>query len=193
MGGEILSEEEHSLGGLLTCKSRDLRQADWVLNLSHKRVSLPYIIFPGGSAGKDSACKAEDPNSIPVSGGSPREGHDNPLQYSCLENPHGQRSLAGYSPWGRKESDAMEQLSTAQHNFSTELPAFGIPPSLKFHLPWKIGSVGTNGPILKDNNPQMPSSNCQLHTDKCSPVCRSPHHSLQASSSTFPVGALEAF
>ena len=33
------------------------------------------------------------------------EGNGNPLQYSCLENPHGQRSLAGYSPWGRKESD----------------------------------------------------------------------------------------
>ena len=37
------------------------------------------------------------------------EGHGNPLQYSCLENPHGQRSLAGYSP--RKESDTTEQLS----------------------------------------------------------------------------------
>ena len=35
-----------------------------------------------------------------------------PLQYSCLENPHGQRSLAGYSPWVRKESDMTEQLST---------------------------------------------------------------------------------
>ena len=31
-----------------------------------------------------------------------------PLQYSCLENPHGQRSLAGYSPWGCKESDMTE-------------------------------------------------------------------------------------
>ena len=28
----------------------------------------------------------------------PGEGHGNPLQYSCLENPHGQRSLGGYSP-----------------------------------------------------------------------------------------------
>ena len=36
----------------------------------------------------------------------------NPLQYSCLENPHGQRNLAGYSPWGRKESDSTERLST---------------------------------------------------------------------------------
>ena len=88
-----------------------------MLNLSHKQVLLLYIIFPGGSAGKESACKAGDPSSIPVSGGSPREGHDNPLQYSCLENPHGQRSLASYSPWGRKESDATEQLSIAQHNF----------------------------------------------------------------------------
>ena len=33
------------------------------------------------------------------------EGIDNPLQYSCLENPHGQRSPAGYSPWGCKELD----------------------------------------------------------------------------------------
>ena len=40
-------------------------------------------------------------------------GHgNNPLQYSCLENPQGQRSLAGYSLWGRKESDTTEQLST---------------------------------------------------------------------------------
>ena len=37
------------------------------------------------------------------------------LQYSCLENPHGQRRLAGYSPRGRKESDTTEQLS--KHNF----------------------------------------------------------------------------
>ena len=47
------------------------------------------------------------------------EGNGNPLQHSCLENPHGQRSLVGYSPWGRKESDTTEQLSTAQHNMFT--------------------------------------------------------------------------
>ena len=51
---------------------------------------------------------------IPGSGRSPGGGHGNPLQYSCLENPHGQRSLAGYSPWGHKESDTTEQPST-QH------------------------------------------------------------------------------
>ena len=38
------------------------------------------------------------------------------LQCSCLENPHGQRNLVGYSPWGCKESDTTEQLSIA-HSF----------------------------------------------------------------------------
>ena len=48
--------------------------------------------------------------------GSPGEGHGNPLQYSCLENPHGQRNLADYSPWDHKESDKAEQLSIIQYN-----------------------------------------------------------------------------
>ena len=59
--------------------------------------------FPESSVGKESTCNAEDPSSIPGSGKSPGGGNGNPLQYSCLENPHGQRSLAGYGPWGRKE------------------------------------------------------------------------------------------
>ena len=43
--------------------------------------------FPYSSIGKESACNAEDPVSIPGSGRSPGEGNGNPLQYSCLENP----------------------------------------------------------------------------------------------------------
>ena len=39
-------------------------------------------------------------------------GQDNPLLYSCLENPRGQRSLAGYGPWGCKESDTTERQHT---------------------------------------------------------------------------------
>ena len=42
--------------------------------------------FPGGSVGKESTCNAGDLGSIPRSGRSPREGNDNPLQYSCREN-----------------------------------------------------------------------------------------------------------
>ena len=48
---------------------------------------------------------------IPGLGRSPGEGNGNPLYYSCLGNPMGQRSLAGYSPWGYKESDMMEELT----------------------------------------------------------------------------------
>ena len=55
---------------------------------------------PGGSDYKGSPCNAGDLGFIPGLGRSPGGGHGNPLQYSCLENPHGQRSLAGYSPWG---------------------------------------------------------------------------------------------
>ena len=52
-----------------------------------------------------------DIGSIPGSGRSLGEGSANPLQYSCLENPHGQRSLVGYSPWGHKELYKTERLT----------------------------------------------------------------------------------
>ena len=65
--------------------------------------------FPGGSDGKESACNV---GSIPGLGRSPGGGQGNTLQYSCLENTHGQRSLAGYSC---EESDTTERLSIAQH------------------------------------------------------------------------------
>ena len=64
--------------------------------------------FPGGSDGKESACNVGDLGLIPGLGRFPGGGHGNSLQYSCLENPHGERNLAGYSPWGRKESDTTE-------------------------------------------------------------------------------------
>ena len=72
--------------------------------------------FPGSSASKESTCNAGDPGSIPGSGRSAEEGIGYPLQYFCLEHPHEQRSLAGYSPWGRKESDTTKQLSIVQHS-----------------------------------------------------------------------------
>ena len=63
--------------------------------------------FPGGSAGKESACDAEQPSLIPELGRSPGEGNQYPVQYSSI--------LAGEfhglcSPWGCKESDMTEQL-----------------------------------------------------------------------------------
>ena len=76
--------------------------------------NICYQDFPGGSDGKASAYNAGDLGSIPGSGRFSGEGNGNPLQYYCLENSmdrgafHGQRSLVGYSPWGRKESDTTE-------------------------------------------------------------------------------------
>ena len=75
--------------------------------------------FPGGSDRKESACNVKDLGSIPGLGGPPGGGNSNPLQYSCLENPRGQRSLAGYSPWGHKESDTTEQLSSSSNSPKT--------------------------------------------------------------------------
>ena len=60
---------------------------------------------------KASVCSAGDPGLIPGSGRCLGEGNGNPLQYSWPGEPHGQRSLVGYSPWSRKESDTTEQLT----------------------------------------------------------------------------------
>ena len=72
--------------------------------------------------------------SIPGSGKSPGVGNGNPPQYSCLENPHGERSLVGYSPWGRKESDTTE---VTQHAWmlTLEIPMFYID-----YIRWQINN-----------------------------------------------------
>ena len=85
--------------------------------MGHKS-NLNYNIrgFPGGSDSKEFTCNPGDLGSIPELGRSPGEGYGNPLQYSCPENPHGQRSLAGYSPWVCKELDTTKWLSTILEN-----------------------------------------------------------------------------
>ena len=82
--------------------------------LSHIRFLEGYIYycFPGGAVVKNppaSAGDARDAGSIPGLGKSSGEGNGVPLQYSCLENPMNQRSLAGYN---HKDSDTTEQPST---------------------------------------------------------------------------------
>ena len=58
--------------------------------------------FSGGSDRKESACNEGDLGSITGLGRSPGGEHGCPLQYSCLENPHGRWNLEGYRPWGCK-------------------------------------------------------------------------------------------
>ena len=64
--------------------------------------------FHGGSDGKEFSCNVGDLGLIPGLERSPGGGHGNPLQYSYLENPHGQRSLVGYSPWCCRELDTTQ-------------------------------------------------------------------------------------
>ena len=59
--------------------------------------------FPCNSDGKESTCNVRDLGSIPGLGRSTGGEHGHPLHYFCLENLHGQRSLVGHSPWGRKD------------------------------------------------------------------------------------------
>ena len=84
------------------------------------------MVFGSGSDSKQSACNAGDLGSVPGLGRFPGGGHGNPLQYSCLENPYEQRNLEDFSPWGRKESDSTEQLSTQSQWDGLELGVLEI-------------------------------------------------------------------
>ena len=65
---------------------------------------------------KASACNAGDLGSIPGSGRSPGEGKKcQPTPIFLPGESHGQRSLVGYSPWGRKEMDMTEGANTYLH------------------------------------------------------------------------------
>ena len=79
----------------------------------------------------ESACNAGDIDVGLISewGRSPGEGHGNPLQYSCQE-PHGQRSLVGYSPWGCKESDTTEAAEHTPSVYMSITVSQFIPPPL---------------------------------------------------------------
>ena len=66
---------------------------------------MVYSASLSGSVVKNLPASAGDARvlgSVPESGSSPAERNGNPLRYSCLGKSHGQRSLAGYSPWGHK-------------------------------------------------------------------------------------------
>ena len=62
----------------------------------------------GDSDGKEFTYNTGDLGLTTGLGRYPGGGHGNPFQCSCLENPHGQWILAGYSPWGHKELDTTE-------------------------------------------------------------------------------------
>ena len=71
---------------------------------------------------KASACNAGDRGLIPGLGRSPGGRNGNLVQYFCLKKSHGQRSLAGYRPWGHEESDMTEH--THMHIHASYWPDF---------------------------------------------------------------------
>ena len=76
--------------------------------------------FPGGSEVKASAWNAGDPGSIPGLGRYPGEGKWQPTPVLLPGESHGGRSLVGYSPWGRKQSDTTERLHFTLHFHALE-------------------------------------------------------------------------
>ena len=85
-----------------------------------------FLGFPGRSDSKESTCSVSDLGSVSGPGRSPGGGNGNALQYSCLENPYGQRSLTSYNPWGHKELDTTERLNTAHKNITLNIFTYGI-------------------------------------------------------------------
>ena len=148
-------------------------------------VAIPGL--PWRLSGKESACNAGDPGSIPGLGRSPGVGNGNPLQYSCLENLYGRRSPAGYSSWGCKEWDSTERPILSLHfspqskgnthpvtlgrwcgNASAPLPSRGLRFSLSVSL--LVPATGTSvGPGSQRALWGVLSYPCHLPTsERCS-------------------------
>ena len=98
-----------------------------------------------------------DVGSIPGLGRSHGGGHGNPLQYSCLENPHGERSLAGYSPWG---------WQWARHNWMTKHNTHVCIISLN-KMPWEEGNFRTG----KANISSKTNSFCFIYFPRVLTCC----------------------
>ena len=110
-----------------------------------------------------SAYNTGDLGSIPGSGISPGEGNDNPLQYSCLEKSHGLRSLVGYSPWGRKESDTTSLSLSSQINLCiSEAITMETYLTLQISRTYSAGHLPLSGSVI-----QVPSILCLCPGDLC--------------------------
>ena len=92
VGEKRLEEWLRMLGFVVPSGGRAFGQT-W----THPRASHVALVGKNLPA---SAGDIRDSDLTPELGRSPGGGHGNPLQCYCLENPHGQRNLAGYSPWG---------------------------------------------------------------------------------------------
>ena len=89
-------------------------------NISQLSINTPFffnglLTFPVGTDGNELACNAGDPSLIPGLGRPPRERNGNPTSVFLPGKSHGQRSLADYSQWGRKELDPISTYKSGLH------------------------------------------------------------------------------
>ena len=100
----FLPGESHRQRSLVGCSPWVTKSQTWLsMHICIANVWMNAVkwlcCFPGGSDSKEPTDNAGDLGSIPGLRRSPGGDHGNLLKYSCLENPHGQRSLDGYGPF----------------------------------------------------------------------------------------------
>ena len=97
----IVGREMQDGRGCLLSVASSFSQKPFLNSMCPHAYIYPVLstVFPGASYGKEPTCNAGHLGSIPGLGRSLGEGNGNSLQFPCLENPHGQRSPEGYSPW----------------------------------------------------------------------------------------------
>ena len=107
----LLHAENPIAQKMLTWAPQQLKRIpDVRMNMFRKGLHFP-VGFPGGSVGKESACNAGDTGDASLILGSGRFPWRKKWQPTPVYLPgesHGQRSLVGYSPWGRKKLDTTE-------------------------------------------------------------------------------------
>ena len=119
----------------LQCRRPQLNS--WVGKTPWRREWLPtpiFLGFPGGSAGKESACNAGDPSSIPGSGRPPGEGNGYPLQYS----------------WASLVAQLVKNLPAMQETWvwslgwkdPLEKGTATLSSILAWRIPWTVESIG---------------------------------------------------
>ena len=112
--------------------------------------------FPGGASGKEPACQCRRCRFYLWIGKIPWRRAWQPIPVFWPGEPHGQRSLADYSPWGLKDSDTTERPSTAQHSSS----------SLQLCSTYLISLDSHNCPV----NRSQYSSYCLLYLERLGPI-----------------------
>ena len=106
------------------------------MKTAHTHLPSVHIGLPCSSSGKESPCNAGDQGSIPGSGRSSGKGNGNNTPVFYPRELHGQRSLAGYSPWSHKESDTAVTNTNSVHTplMSLHVPKF--PPHIRTLIDW---------------------------------------------------------